>query len=210
MCCIRYELMGSVSPLEPHPKAALLNRTLPAGIAILTLLFLSLGWCAQSSAQVSLSEDQVRAAVLFHLTEFVEWPEEDEGQPYRICVAGSAPASVALEHFVEGRTVGSHPIQIQQIAGPTETRGCHVVFVARCAKPRLQQYLISLRDSDVLTVGEQPGFVDLGGMIQLLFQAKRIGLVVNLETIQRSHLTVSSKLLRLGRRAGEMATVESR
>ncbi len=68
---------------------------------------------------------------------------------------------------------------------------------------------MSLRDSDILTVGEQPGFLDLGGMIQLFFQAQRVGLVVNLETMQRSHLTVSSKLLRLGHRNGETIAIEN-
>ncbi len=173
---------------------------------MLALLFPSFCRCAE----VPLSNDDIRAAVLFHLTEFVDWPEKDESNPYRICVAGSAPTSVALEHLVEGKSVKLHPIRVRQIAGPTEARGCQIVFISMCARPRLQQYMTSLRDSGVLTVGEQPGFVDLGGMIQLSFQAQRVGLVVNLETIRRSHLTVSSKLLRLGHRPGENVAVENR
>ncbi len=189
---------------------AWLRRALWICLPMLALLFPSLCCGVPPSGQTSISEDDVRAAVLFHLTQFVDWPEKERNQPYRICVAGSAPISVALEHLVEGKSVGSPLILVQQIAGPMEARGCRVVFIAACARPRLQQYLTSLRDSNILTIGEQPGFIDLGGMIQLLFQAQRVGLVVNLETIQRSHLTVSSKLLRLGHRTGEKVAIENR
>ena len=190
---------------QKAPKTAWLRCVLLIGSAILALLFPS--FCVQ--AQIALPEDDVRAAVLFHLTQFVEWPDRDEANPYRICVAESAPASLALERFMQGKSVRSRPIWIQQIAGPTETQGCQIVFIARCARPRLQQYLISLRDSDILTVGEQPGFIDLGGMIQLALQPNRVGLVVNLESVQRSHLTVSSKLLRLGHRTADRVEVKN-
>jgi YfiR/HmsC-like len=206
---LRRELPGGVFPQDAQPKTALLRCTLPIVFAVLGVLFASLCCSAQPAAQVSGSEDDIRAAVLFHLTQFVEWPGKYEAQPYRICIAGSAPTSIALEHLVEGKSVRSHPIRVEQIAGPTEVRGCQIVFIAACARLRLQQYLISLRDSDILTVGEQPGFLDLGGMIQLFFQAQRVGLVVNLETMQRSHLTVSSKLLRLGHRNGETIAIEN-
>lgn len=180
-------------------------------VLLLALLFPSLCRCAPSSTQISLSpDDDVRAAILFHLTQFVEWPDREGSQPYRICVAGSSATGVALEHLTRGKAVGSHTIRVQQIAGPPGARGCDIVFIAACAPPRLQQYLTTLRDANILTVGEQPGFVDGGGMIQLFFQGGRAGLVVNLENIQRSHLTVSSKLLRLGHHTGERATVESR
>lgn len=112
--------------------------------------------------------------------------------------------------LAHGQLVRGHPLQVEPITGPTEIRGCQIVFIAACARPRLQQYMTSLRDSHILTVGEQPGFLVLGGMIQLFFQAQRVGLAVNLETIQRSHLTVSSKLLRLGHPAGGKGAVENR
>jgi hypothetical protein len=206
---MRRELPGGVFPQKARRQTALLKCTLPIGLAILSLLFPCLCCCAQPATQGSVSEDDIRAAVLFHLTQFVEWPGKDEARPYRICVAGSGPTSVALEHLVAGKSVSSHPIRVEQIAGPTQARSCQIVFIAACARPRLQQYLMSLRDSNILTIGEQPGFLELGGMIQLFFQAQRVGLVVNLETIQRSHLTISSKLLRLGHRNGEKIAIEN-
>ena len=186
-----------------------MRRVLSIILPMLALLFPSLCRCAPLSEQVSVSEDDVRAVVLFHLTQFVEWPEINDSIPYRICVAGRVGTSLALEHLTQGKSIRSHRIQVEQIAGPTETRGCQIVFIGACLRPRLQQYLTSLRDSDILTVGEQPGFADLGGMVQLFFQPQRVGLVVNLESIQRSHLTVSSKLLRLGQRSGDRVAVET-
>jgi YfiR/HmsC-like len=167
------------------------------------LLFPAIGHCAPQPGLFSASEEDVKAAVLYHLTQFVDWPDENNGDVYRICVAGDTATSTALQHLTQGKLVRSHPIRIERISGPMEARGCHVLFITACAKPRLAQYLMSVRDSGILTVGEQPGFLELGGMIELIFQGQHVGLTLSSETIQRSHLIVSSKLLRLDRRVGE-------
>lgn len=179
------------------------------GFLLLALLFPPICYGAPQSASFSVPDDEVKAAVLYHLTQFVDWPGKDGWEVYRICVAGSPGTSTSLVHLAQGKLVGSHPIRISRITGPSEARSCQILFIAACPKPRLQQYLTSVRDAGILTIGEQPGFVDLGGMIELFLQGPRIGLTLNPEAIQRSHLTVSSKLLRLDRRAGEKIPLET-
>lgn len=166
---------------------------------LVAFLFPGVCYCTPQSAPLSPSEDEIKAVVLYHLTQFIQWPDKNDGGLYRICVAGGAGVSSALEHLTQGRLIGSHAIAIENIAGPAAARGCRILFVAACARPRLQQYLTSVRDSGILTIGEQPGFVEIGGMVQLSLDGKHTGMTLNLETIARSHLTVSSKFLRLDR-----------
>jgi hypothetical protein len=69
--------------------------------------------------------------------------------------------------------------------------------------------MISVRDSGILTVRDQPGFVDTGRMIEVSLPEWRIDLTLNLEAIARSHLTASSNLLRLHRRTSEKLHFEN-
>lgn len=191
-------------------KRAFLGSILRIGCLLPALLSPLICRCAPPPERFSVSEDDVKAAVLYHLTQFVDWPGENNGDVYRICVAGDNATSTALEHLTQGRLVKSHPIRIERISGPMGARGCQILFITACAKPRLVQYLMSVRDSGILTVGEQPGFLESGGMIELFFQGQHVGLTLSSETMQRSHLIVSSKLLRLDRRAGEKIPLETR
>ncbi len=199
----RYPSRPAAPGQGTQTREAALRSILQIGCLLSTLLIPLMGCCAQPSQFFSLSEDDVKAAVLYHLTQFIEWPGENASDVYQICVAGSTATTDALEHLTEGKLVRSHSIRIKPIAGPLEARGCRILFIAACAKLRLQQYLTSVRDSGILTVGEQPGFLDSGGMIELFFQGQRVGLSLSSDAMQRSHLTVSSKLLRLNRRASE-------
>jgi hypothetical protein len=190
-------------------KSASLRSILRIGFLLPALLSPPICHCASQPNLFSVSEEDVKAAVLYHLIQFVDWPSEKNSGVYRICVAGDTATSTALQHVTQGRLVRSHPIQIERISGPVEARGCHILFIRACAKPRLAQYLMSVRDSGILTVGEQPGFLQSGGMIELFFQGQRVGVSLSSETIQRSRLIVSSKLLRLDRRAGEKIPLEN-
>ena len=51
----------------------------------------------------------------------------------------------------------------------------------------------------VLTVGESDDFLDMGGVIRLLIEDKKVRFEVNMDAAQRAHLTISSQLLKLAR-----------
>ena len=73
----------------------------------------------------------------------------------------------------------------------------------------MDQDLAAFRDSDTLTVSDAPDFLKRGGMIQFLLVSNHVRFSVNLDPIRRTHLSLSSELLRVaasvsGNRSGEV------
>ena len=71
------------------------------------------------------------------------------------------------------------------------------------------QDLAAFKDSDTLTVSDAPDFLKRGGMIQLLLVSNHIRFSVDLDPVRRTHLNLSSELLRVaasvsGNRPGEV------
>ena len=61
----------------------------------------------------------------------------------------------------------------------------------------LREDLAILTGSNALTVSDAPDFLDRGGMIQFVLMSDRVRFDVNLDAVNRSHLVLSSELLRV-------------
>src|SRR5205823_14395270 len=114
-------------------------------------------------------EYKVKAAIVYNLTKFVEWPPDafaDPAAPLVICVLGVDPFGVVLDDTLKGHVIGQHPAVARRVADVT--MGCHVLFVANSEARRLPAILDRLGKTAVLTIGEVSGFVDQGGVVGLL------------------------------------------
>ena len=148
------------------------------------------------------SERDVKAAFLYNFAKFVEWPPEtfsDASSPLVLCVLGDEPLSASLQTTVKGETVDSRRFEVRQLRDPVGARACHVLFIGPAEKGRVPDLLAALPGTGVLTVGGGADFLDRGGMIRLFLEKNRVRFDINLEAAERSHLKLSSKLLRLAR-----------
>jgi hypothetical protein len=57
--------------------------------------------------------------------------------------------------------------------------------------------LEELRGADVLTVGTSSTFLAQGGMVQFLLLSNHVRFAVNLDAVKKTHLVLSSELLRV-------------
>ena len=163
---------------------------LPATVA-LALAVLS----APAVAQVTPLEYQVKAAYLYNFVKFVEWPPGAVTGPLTICTATPTPFAGALEDIVRGEAVAGHPISTRIVEAPLPA--CHVLFVPRGAPAG--EFLRSVRNSPVLTVGESNDFIGQGGIINFVLDAGMIRFEIDQGAARRAGLQISSRLLRLAR-----------
>jgi hypothetical protein len=143
-------------------------------------------------------EYEVKAALLLNFMKFVEWPPDSLDSfesPIVLGVLGSDPFGPALERAMNGRTAGGHPIAIRRWKRLRDLGSCHVLFVAMTDEDEIQRTLRAVGDRPVLTVGETPSFVSLGGTIG--FHDSRIRFEISPGNAERSHLRISSRLLAL-------------
>lgn len=170
-------------------------------IACLSLALLLLAATAQESQP---SEYQVKAAFLFNFAKFVEWPPEafeGETSPLVFGILGDNPFGDALERTIQNKTINRHSLVIKQFHSVAEVTNCHVLFVCASEKKRLAEICGGLRGTSILTVGDTEGFSEAGGMINFVFENKRIRFQINDEPAKAARLKISSKLLNLAVRS---------
>jgi len=149
--------------------------------------------CAESAPPL---EYQVKAAFLLNFTKFIEWPASESTAPFGICIVGDDPFGAVLDQMVAGETYMGRRIVAQKVPRPVPG-SCQVVFVGR-SDSEIRPLLASLRPG-VLTVGETPGFLEAGGMINFVVVNGRVRFDINRSAAAMAGLQLSSKLLSVAR-----------
>ncbi|MCX6632258.1 MAG: YfiR family protein [Candidatus Solibacter sp.] len=175
----------------------------------LVVLWAALAQMAPLLSPQSSGEYEVKAAFLYKFASFVEWPEATRDEPLGICVVGKDPFGGALERVVEGKTIGGREFVVRRLKAWQAGEPCHILFVAASEKQRLRPLLGQMRHEAILTVGDVPGFCEIGGAINLSVVESRVKLEINLDATARSGLQVSSKLLSLARIVRSTASAAS-
>lgn len=155
-----------------------------------------------SSAQVQANEYRLKAALLFHFAEFVEWPTAGRGDtedPFLICVVGDDPFHGDLEQTVRGKFIAAKMVVTRHIKQPQEGYACHLVFIGTNESDRVSQFIATVRHMPVLTVGESDDFLQKGGIIRFCIDERKVRFEVNQEAAENAHLKISSRLLLLAK-----------
>jgi hypothetical protein len=176
-----------------------------SGAAMGVVLVWWMSLLAGLAAEKPVSEYELKAAILPKLPLFVTWPEkafQDATTPLRIGVLGTNPFGPHLQAAVRGKRIGNRELSVQMCATTEEAAGCHMVYIASSASTNLSEVIKALAGRGVLTVSDIAGFAELGGMVALTAEDKRIGLRVNPSAFQANGLRADPQLLRIGRLIG--------
>ncbi len=160
---------------------------------------ISLGEPTLSAQTAPSKEYQVKAVFLFNFAQFVEWPPAafaDDKSPLVIGILGDDPFGAYLDEVVRAERVGNRPMRVQRYQRADEITTCHVLFISRSEEIRLGQILASLKDRNILIVGDSDDFIQRAGMIQLATSQGKVHLRINVNAARTANLTISSKLLR--------------
>jgi len=150
----------------------------------------------------SVSEYQVKAAYLFNFAKFIQWPPEafaNDQSPLFLCIVGEDPFGQPLDGIVQGKAINGHALIVRRTTNLDDLKTCQIVFIGSGDKKRLSELLRRLKGSNALAVGESRDFTGMGGGIQFYLENDRIRFSINVDALQRAHLTASSKLLALAK-----------
>jgi hypothetical protein len=148
----------------------------------------------------SAGEYELKAAMLYNLTNFVEWPAKAHADPraaIRLCIIGRDPFGHSLVSAVSSATGTVRAVSIRHIESEKEVGGCHVLYISSSERNSAPQIFSLLNGSSILTVGEMTQFAAHGGMIQFSLEDQQVHFDINLEVASRAGLKISSKLLAL-------------
>jgi len=146
-------------------------------------------------------EYELKAGVLYHIIEYVDWPASAfSNQPptIQIGLLGDLPFANALE-VLNGKSLQGRKLVVKRLSNIREATQCQVVFISSSEKPRVEEIIQELKNQPVLTVSEVEGFAERGGMVNLVAGQNRIILEVNRAVAGQSRLSISSQLLKVAK-----------
>lgn len=138
-------------------------------------------------------ETKVKAAYLYHLIKFVEWPSPS-GEAFRVCVHGSETIGGMLGEL-SNRQVRDRPLKIEIEGDPAR---CQLLYIGRGDKD-LPDLLARTRRLPILTVSDADEFARRGGIVGFYSEAGKIRLEINPEAARAANLRISAKLMELAR-----------
>lgn len=172
-----------------------LKRLVPIAVAVALLL-------PVTTRAEATPEYKLKAAYLFNFARFAKWPTNAfaaADSPLVIGVLGENPFDGELEKIVAGRSVGGRTVVVKQVANVEDAKTCHVVFIPASEQANLQRHLETLRTAPVLTIGEGPELLDVGGIIRFMIEEKKIRFEINKVQADAAGLQLDSQLLNLAK-----------
>ncbi|MBZ5633003.1 MAG: TonB-dependent receptor [Acidobacteriia bacterium] len=176
------------------------------------LVYLWLAVCVSPCAWPQVEQTvqyPLKLAFIYNMTKFVEWPLGAFSSPsaaLTICVVGHDPFPADAERELRSRMSGGRHIDIQRITTTDNPGVCQVVFISDAEREDAAGILARTETSSVLTIGESQGFVERGGIVNLVTQNANIRFEINIGAAVRKRLIISSRLLALAKIVRDQGT----
>lgn len=154
---------------------------------------------AARPAQAGPNEARLKAAVIYNLAKYVNWPSEAVAQgQIMLCAYGKDEAEQALDE-VDGRQAQGMVVHVRKLRSLDDIKSCHVLYLAASEHRAADSFARAAANLPLLTVSERDAFAESGGMIGLVTVEERLRFDINLAAAQKNRLNISSNLLKLAR-----------
>ena len=176
-------------------RLAAMVRQLSGMVSALALLLLMPG-IALSQMEAG-NEAAVKVAFLYNFFKFIDWPQNvGDTDEFRLCFSSPDAFGETLT-ALQGKSVNDKPLSIVRSISPKELKTCHMLFISADDNPA--SYLRQLKNLQVVSVSDQAGFVDKGGILGLVRDGNRLAFEINLDAAQTQGLHISAQLLKLAK-----------
>ncbi|MFH1869051.1 MAG: YfiR family protein [Pseudomonadota bacterium] len=162
--------------------------------ALLLALPCHAAWAAERA-----DENEVKAAVIYNLLLFVQWPPQATSAGFHLCVLDEGALTMALRRH-DGKKVLGQALTVQRSGTtPEELDRCAAVMVEAGNAGLLARLGALARTRALLVIAEGSNAVDRGAMIGLHTDGGRVTFDINYGAMKKSGLAPSSKILKLAR-----------
>jgi hypothetical protein len=144
-------------------------------------------------------EYDVKAAMLYQCLALVQWPTNAPAgkvETIRIGFLGKNPFPKSLTSL-NGKTISGRKLVVKKLSRLRGAARCQAVFISSSETERMAKILDELADLPVLTVGETPGFVEQGGIVNLLLEGKHVRLEINTAAAEKARIMIDPELIKL-------------
>lgn len=146
------------------------------------------------------TEKYTKAVFLFKIIDFVTWPEEQKikHEIRNVCIFGDKLFGRYFKEIVKMENK-EKDISLKYIENINESDGCHIVYVGESEKYQTNKIIDYIKNKPLLSVSGIKRFAYKKGMIEISLHPRKRNLQINIniESVKKSHLYVSSNLIEL-------------
>ena len=190
---------GEVRPTATQSSGSGVERW---GRAILMLALLHRLIIVRADCRPTSEADRAEAVYLKKILSFVEWPSGPgiPDESFRVCVAPNYRITFPLSEELRGLKVKGRKIDVRMVRKEDSLKNCQVLFIGS-AEPKLRAKLLeAVKETQMLTVGDDAGFLEAGGILEFASVGGTIQFAINLAAAKHAGLKIDSRLLALAQR----------
>ena len=184
-----------------------LKERFPRFLMVFSIV-LALGWLGQmlaASAQQRIlistaRKNKMIAKVAANFSNNIQWPKQskvrDRSQPFIIGIVGNKAQLTGFKGFYVKKRIQNKVVLVKLINKLEEINDCDLLFFSAGDKRDHGMIIASLEKRPVLTIGEGPEFLRLGGHISLTFTGFQLQFAMQIVSLKNSNLRASVYLLK--------------
>ena len=195
----------SRSVLKPPFVGKLVSYWLGRWRKTITLILLSLLLAFFSSSPAIAAPDRLKAAYLYNFAKLTYWPLHklsDKDDTLTICTSASDSFTQELTE-ISRKPVSGHKVQVVALGLGSIPDFCHIVFVDKQHSEAWFKRHQAAYEGQLL-VGEIPGFIGKGGVINFFLEGDKLRFEVSIDNAAKRGVQISSRLLRLAKIVGDV------
>ncbi|NCC72874.1 MAG: YfiR family protein [Sphingobacteriia bacterium] len=150
-----------------------------------------------ASAQVTGSPENIMGSFIYHFTEYLSWPENEEEKSFRIIILGDSPLLEPLQYIAAARVVNNQPILVKHIHTPDEIEECHMLVVADELVKTIEEFLDRDELKKTVFITHSDNALKHGASINFVTEKDKIRFEINRSALELKKIKVSSQLLKL-------------
>lgn len=140
---------------------------------------------------------QVKARYIYNFIKYIGWPKSARPEKrFAIGVLQSGEMKTALDEVIYGKSWEGRPLQTQAVDLPDSSSNLDVLYIAETNRERVRD-LVAKLPASTLTIGEAPGFLAGGGMVEFKLVEGKVRFNVNLGALRQAGYSVDAKLLKV-------------
>ena len=143
-------------------------------------------------------ERDLQAVFIGRFAKFITWPSSDK-EKFIITLIDENPFENLLDDLYKDKTIHGKPIEIHYVSTVEEIGKSDILFITLDNKKEVQKVIVYAQEHSILTISEQRGFAQRGGIIQLGFVMQKTHLVINYDSALKSKIKISAQLLAIAK-----------
>ena len=138
---------------------------------------------------------QIKASYIYNFLQFVRFSNSSISDQINVCIIGKNKFGQALNPLKGAETPQGEitVTMLEYVTDPIQVASCQVVYVVGSDATFSQNVL-----DKVLSIGEFPAFIAMGGYIELFLENDSIHFRVNQKLVGHTQFKVAAQLLSLG------------